>query len=145
MNHIDIKLKLYSLLIIYAKCFSAIDVSNLLTTPQTEKKVFQIIYGIQKNIWNHDIPWKTIKQLMRNYFIPLQNYLQLIHYKLYMHDFGFSTHPSYTYSRTSPYGHLSLRTPLYYGQFHMFQQNSNIFSLKKESIIRTLSNTDNGH
>ena len=35
---------------------------------------------------------------------------------------------------------LSLRTPLYYGQFPMSRQNSHIFSFKKN-----LSNTDNGH
>ena len=33
-----------------------------------------------------------------------------------------------------------IRTPLYYRQFPVSQQNSQIFSLKK-----TLSNTDNGH
>ena len=42
-----------------------------------------------------------------------------------------------------------IRTPLYYGQFPMCRQNSNdkipTFLLKKTSIIRTLSNTDNGH
>ena len=38
-----------------------------------------------------------------------------------------------------------IRTPLYHGQFSMSRQNSHIFSLKKTSIIRTLSNTDNGH
>ena len=38
-----------------------------------------------------------------------------------------------------------IRTPLYHGQFPMSRQNSHIFSLKKPSIIRTLSNTDNGH
>ena len=38
-----------------------------------------------------------------------------------------------------------IRTPLYYGQFPMYRQNSHIFSLKKTSIIRTLSNTDDGH
>ena len=32
-----------------------------------------------------------------------------------------------------------IRTPLYYGQFPLSQQNSNIFSSKKTSIIRTLS------
>ena len=40
---------------------------------------------------------------------------------------------------------LSERIPLYYGQFLMSRQNSHIFSLKKTSIIRTLSNTDYGH
>ena len=40
---------------------------------------------------------------------------------------------------------LSVRTPLYYVQFAMSHQNSQILSLKKPSIIRTLSNTDNGH
>ena len=40
---------------------------------------------------------------------------------------------------------LSMRTPLYYGQFPMYRQNSHTFLLKKTSIIRTLSNTDNGH
>ena len=38
-----------------------------------------------------------------------------------------------------------IRTPLYYGQFPMYRQNSHTFLLKKNSIIRTLSNTDNGH
>ena len=38
-----------------------------------------------------------------------------------------------------------IRTPLYYGQFPMYRQNSHTFLLKKTSIIRTLSNTDNGH
>ena len=38
-----------------------------------------------------------------------------------------------------------IRTPLYYGQFPMSRQNSHIFSLKKTSIIRTLSNTNNRH
>ena len=39
-----------------------------------------------------------------------------------------------------------IRTPLYYGQFPMYLQNSDTFSLKKNpSVIRTLSNTDNGH
>ena len=37
-----------------------------------------------------------------------------------------------------------IRTPLYHGQFPMYRQNSHIFSLKKTSIMRTLSNTDNG-
>ena len=37
-----------------------------------------------------------------------------------------------------------MRTPLYYGQIPMFRQNSHTFPLKKPSIIRTLSNTDNG-
>ena len=36
-------------------------------------------------------------------------------------------------------------TPLYYRQFPMYRQNSHTFPLKKTSIIRTLSNTDNGH
>ena len=41
---------------------------------------------------------------------------------------------------------LSVRTPLYYGQFPMSRQNSHIFYIKKKtSIIRTLSNTNNGH
>jgi len=35
-----------------------------------------------------------------------------------------------------------IRTPLYYGQFPMSRQKSDIFSLKKTSIIRTLSKTD---
>ena len=35
---------------------------------------------------------------------------------------------------------LSVRTPLYYGQCPMFRRNSHIFSLKKNSTIRTLSN-----
>ena len=38
-----------------------------------------------------------------------------------------------------------IRTPLYYGQFPMSRQNSHLFSLKKTSIIRTFSNTDNRH
>ena len=38
-----------------------------------------------------------------------------------------------------------IRTPLYNGQFPMYRQNSHTFPLKKPSIIRTLSNTDNGH
>ena len=38
-----------------------------------------------------------------------------------------------------------IRTPLYYGQFPMSRQNSHTFSLKKTSMIRTLSNTVNGH
>ena len=38
-----------------------------------------------------------------------------------------------------------IRTPLYHGQFPMYRQNSHIFSLKKNSIMRTFSNTDNGH
>ena len=38
-----------------------------------------------------------------------------------------------------------IRTPLYYGQFSMFRQNSHTSSFKKTSIIRTLSNKDNGH
>ena len=40
---------------------------------------------------------------------------------------------------------LSVRTPLYYGQFPMYRQNSHTFSLKNPSVIRTVSNTDNGH
>ena len=56
---------------------------------------------------------------------------------------------------TSLYGHLSIRTPfqtdkslrrtpLQYGQFPMYRQNSHTFPLTITSVIRTLSNTDNG-
>ena len=38
-----------------------------------------------------------------------------------------------------------IRTPLYYRQFAMSQQNSHIFSVKKKTIIQILSNMDNGH
>ena len=38
-----------------------------------------------------------------------------------------------------------IRTPLYYEQFPMYRQNSHTFSLKNPSVIRTFSNTDNGH
>ena len=59
-----------------------------------------------------------------------------------------SSNPGLTVNKT--YGSLHadtslIRTPLYYGQFPMYQQNSHTFLLKKTSIIRTLSNTDNGH
>ena len=40
---------------------------------------------------------------------------------------------------------LSVRTPLYYGQFPISRQNSHIFYFKKTSTIWTLTNTDNGH
>ena len=53
--------------------------------------------------------------------------------------------PNYQYVLIHIQSNLSIRTPLYYGQFSMSRQNSHIFSLKKTSIIRTRSNTDNGH
>ena len=38
-----------------------------------------------------------------------------------------------------------IHTIPYYGQFPMSWQNSHIFSLKKTSLIQTLSNMDKGH
>ena len=62
-------------------------------------------------------------------------YIQQIPGNIKIHDLRKITLPS----------NLSVRTPLNYGQFPMSRQNSHIFSFKKPSIIRTLSNTDNGH
>ena len=48
------------------------------------------------------------------------------------------------YSRTPLYTRL-IRTPGYYGQFHLSRRKAHIFSLKLTRLIRTPVNTDNGH
>ena len=55
-------------------------------------------------------------------------------------------HVMYIYSRTSRYGHLSnTDTSLLRTVSNVPTKFSYIFLKKQTSIIRTLSNTDNGH
>ena len=62
-----------------------------------------------------------------------------------IHNFAIFIRPGYTVEPLGTDTSL-IRTPLYYGQFPMYRKKfSYISSLKNPSVIRTLSNTDNGH